>query len=165
MSVTSTTKSTVSLQNVYTSDNKTASVGVLLSAGNDYNTLNINDSVQINAASDIKIGTKSTIEAKPFMSMSSGDEQKVELAELPEGDTGENEDNDTSGRGSVMVGMNLLVHENKATVNGKLTSTSGNIDIKSEDVITSTLTMSASTKNTIVKKSQDDPRKGRRWSS
>ena len=147
VSITSTTKSKLSLENCYDSGADTCAVGVLVAVGTDFNTLNIDESVQISAPNDIKIKTASDIEAESFMSLGSGWEKLVH----PNDGQKYEEDEGASASNIVMFGANVMVHKSTTTINGTLESTDGSISMTSEDSISSSLTMNGTLEYTLSK--------------
>lgn len=138
VSITSTTKSKLSLENCFSSNTEDYALGLLMSVGTDFNAVNVDKSVTINAAKNITIGTASDISARPFMSLGSGWERIDE--EMGE----EYEPKAPAANNLFMLGVNLLVHKNQSTIDGTLTSAQGNIGIQSVDDIVSSLSMSGS---------------------
>ena len=145
VTITSSTNSKLSLETNYDSGADTCAVGVLLSVGTDFNTLNIDESVKISAPQNINIETTSDIEAEPFMSLGSGWEKTVHH------DDGRDyeEDEGASASNILMFGANVMVHKSEATINGTLESTDGSISMTSEDSISSSLTMGGSLQYTL----------------
>ncbi|MCQ2370874.1 MAG: leukotoxin LktA family filamentous adhesin [Akkermansia sp.] len=155
VSITSTIDSKVSLENVYSSQSDEYSVGVLASVGVNSNTIYIDKAVKITADGDIDIAAKSDIEAKPFMSLSRGTDQEINVANAKD-----RANNYTAKAGTVITfGANVLVHNSDTTINGTLDSSGGDIKVKSETDIHSTLTMNGSIQNTLGKAKTKEQRK------
>ena len=154
VSITSTTKSKVSLEYKYKSENEKMAFGLLTSIGVDYNNLTIDDSVTITSNQDIDITAASTIESNPFMSLGKETERKIDA---PQGAGDEpieirKDSASVQARQLVMIGANVLYHQGKITIGGKLESKEGNIGVNSEENIDSSLTMSGSIQNTLAEK-------------
>ena len=147
VAISSTTDSEFNLEHIYDSQAQHCACGLLVAVGTDHNTMTIDEGVKIKAEGDISIETNSNIEAESFMSLGTGLDKKVVL-EREEGRVYD-EEGKASANNILMLGVNLLSHKSKTTIDGTLTSTSGNIDMKSEDSITSTLSMSGSLQYTL----------------
>ena len=145
VTITSSTNSKLSLETNYDSGADTCAVGVLLSVGTDFNTLDIDESVTISAPQDINIETTSDIEAEPFMSLGTGWEKLVH----PDDGQEYEEDDGASASNILMFGANVMVHKSATTIDGTLESTDGSISMTSEDSISSSLTMNGSLEYTL----------------
>ncbi len=154
VSITSATKSKLSLENCFSSNTKDYALGLLLSVGTDFNAVNVDKSVTINAEKDINIGTTSDISARPFMSLGSGWEKKVGK------EPGKEYEKEAPAANNLfMVGVNLLVHKNHVCIDGSLTSNHGSIGMQSVDDIVSTLSMSGSLQYTLGQAKEKKPKK------
>ena len=147
VSITSTTKSKVNLEYLYDPPEQKLALGILLSLGFDSNAVTVKDNVTINADQGINIGAKSDIAAKPFMTLSKGQEKEF-AKDVVDGNGRVNAyAADTSVL--VMLGVNVLRHTSETTIAGNLTSTHKDINMTSGVTIDSSLTMNGSVRNTL----------------
>ena len=149
VSITSSTNSKVSQESLYDSNAEHFALGVLISLGFDYNTVNIDKSVTISAPQDINITTKSSVAAEPFMTLSSGAEAQINLG------SDEKQEAGSPANNVILFGLNLLDHKSQTTINGTLNSHLGSINMKSEDSISSSLTMNGGIQGVRKKKKPD----------
>ena len=171
VSISSSTKSKVGLQYIYKSQAEKFAVGALISTGIDFNTLTIDESVTVKANNDIDVSTNSSVEAKPFMTLGRNVNKQVDLS-APKPDNPPNGEDDannlvngeddepvinqgTKASNIVMAGVNVVVHESKATVNGTFESANKSVSIQSKDEISSSLTMSGGIQYTLSKKPEE----------
>ena len=150
VTITSSTNSKLSLTNEFNSVHSNNAIGVLVVGGVDFNTVNIDESVNITAPKDINITTLSDIETKPTLSL------RGNVAEQMETPVNGGEDPTptptptpdpipVSGTNNYLLfGLDLLVHKSDTTINGTLTSKDGNISMQSLDNINSALSMKGS---------------------
>ena len=155
VSITSSTITKNSLEAQYTSSSKDLAVGIQGAVVHDFNTLTIDQSVQITGLKDINIAAKSNLNANPFLSLDSTSKSKVAQGKPTE--------IDNPARVALTLGVNFIQHKTEATVNGTLVSSQGDINMKSEDCIASSITMNSSIKATLVEKTGAEDKDADDW--